>query len=135
MTLSLSDISSSDCCNLRPSCFGTKVKSGLIKKEKVSQGLLYLKFRNFEEATKTWKNLPIYLTLHTSNVEKIGFFFQNFVAFSEYLNFTSKWGVSILEFVLKFLKPYCFICEFRIIQYLTEKNKIIIAFEILGLLT
>ena len=54
------------------------------------------------------------------------------MAFSEYLNFTSKWGVSILEFVLKFLKPYCFICEFRIIQYLTEKNKIIIAFEIFG---
>ena len=46
-----------------------------------------LKFRYCEKATKIWKNLPIYLTLF-SKFKKIGRFFQIFVAFPEYLNFT-----------------------------------------------
>ena len=44
-----------------------------------------VKFRYSEKATTFEKNLQLYLTL-LGNVEKIGRFSQNFVAFSENLN-------------------------------------------------
>ena len=50
--------------------------------------VLALKFRYSEKATTFEKNLPLFLTL-LGNVKKIGRFFQNFVAFSEYLNFNA----------------------------------------------
>ena len=45
-----------------------------------------VKFIYSEKATKFDKNLPIDLKL-LSNVKKIGIYFENFVAFSECLNF------------------------------------------------
>ena len=46
------------------------------------------------------KNIPLFLTL-LGNVKKIGRFFQNFVAFSEYLNFTTEWCISKNAFQTK----------------------------------
>ena len=54
----------------------------------VSMGIVItkLKFRYSEKTKKFQKNLPILATL-LSNVKQIGRFLQNFVAFSEHLNF------------------------------------------------
>ena len=46
-----------------------------------------LKFRYSEKAAKFEKDILIYLTL-LINVKKIGWFFSNYLAFLEYLNFT-----------------------------------------------
>ena len=46
-----------------------------------------LKFRYSEKATTFEKNLPLYLIL-LGNIKKVGRYFLNFVAFSQYLNFT-----------------------------------------------
>ena len=48
--------------------------------------LLY-KVQIFWEGYKNWKTLPLFLTL-LSNFKKSGIFFSNFVAFSQYLDFT-----------------------------------------------
>ena len=50
---------------------------------------LFLKFRYSQKVTKSWKNLPLYLTL-LCNFKKRGRFFSNRLAFSQYPNFM-KW--------------------------------------------
>ena len=115
--------------------FWHQSKKWVDKKRESVSGFAVFKVQKFWGGYKNLKKISQFIWHYILVMSKKLGFFQNCVAFSQYLNFTSKWGVRILEVVLKFLKPYCFICEFRIIQYLTEKNEIIIAFEIIGLLT
>ena len=47
-----------------------------------------IKFRYCEKAEKIWKNLPLFKKLFSNVKTMCEIFFQFFLAFSEYLNFT-----------------------------------------------
>ena len=49
---------------------------------------MHVKFRYCEKATKLEKNIPSWFEITLYCQSKVGDFFQNFGAFSEYLNFT-----------------------------------------------
>ena len=64
------------------------------------RSLKSLKFIYSEKATKVFKNGPIFFDIAVT-LKKVGIFFQIFLAFSEYMNFTCN-AVNILASVFQF---------------------------------
>ena len=94
-----------------------------VKNSKNEMSKNKVKFRYSERATKMWKNLPISLT-SLSIAKKLGDFFQIFVAFSEYLNFT---------FLLKKLTwsfNFLWICESgKIFKNLFDEYELLVTYS------
>ena len=85
-----------------------------------------LKFRYSEKATNFWKNVPLFLTLLIS-VKTFMRFFQNFVAFSEYLNFTDpctrvmRFNIQTQFFLFQFSKS-AFISKWKVLIIIEKVN-------------
>ena len=107
---------SRNCCYSSALARGTGQVSRLERIMMLHSSVLFsaviVKFRYSGKATKTWKNLPIFLML-SSIVKRIGRFFQLFVAFTEYLMFNIKtwWNGQIRYFYQSIRNRKCAACD------------------------
>ena len=77
-----------------------------------------IKLRYSEKDTKIWKNLPHCFDVLLCNFKKSGrFFFSNFVAFSQYLNFMT------LNVTSKRIWPHCILLTFLLIRKKGSPNE------------